>query len=615
VLLLKPEVITFFPEEPNIEIPGDLLLATPETVLKHINEFPALKEDQERAVNATVQRVTTIKPKLRRDNVGRVDSLGAKMKEIEKGIANLDAWQKKSAIAYPEGPQRIRGLAGSGKTIVLALKAAYLHARHPDWNIAVTYYSRSLKQQFIDLIRRFMFETKKDEPDWSKIQIFHCWGSRSDPGLYSEAAKLHNQTPISWGEAERRYGNESFDGVCKELLELVNKSPDSREIYDAILIDEAQDLPGSFFRIVYSLCKPPKRIVWAYDELQNLGEYSMASPTELFGYDHHGRPLVTLTNEKNRPPQDIVLPVCYRNTPWALTVAHGIGFGIYRETADQVSSPLVQIFDEPDLWMDIGYEVTRGELSLGHQVALKRKAECSPDYYSNASRTLVTADDAVQFFTFDAAADQASWVADQIQQNITSGELLHRDILVVLPNAWSSKSEYSHIARALREREISSHLAGVSSSRDEVFVDGSIAVTHIYRAKGNEAPMVYVLNSHECFAGLELAKKRNTLFTAITRSRAWVRVCGIGRGSIALTREYEKIKSAPYVLDFVYPTKEQINRMRRIHRDRSEQEQKKLNKKVSEFSDIIEMIKRGEVSIDTLPADFVEELRKIIPKD
>ena len=59
-----------------------------------------------------------------------------------------------------EGVQRIRGLAGSGKTIVLALKAANLHAYHPDWRIAVTFNSRSLKDHFRRLINSFFTWTR-----------------------------------------------------------------------------------------------------------------------------------------------------------------------------------------------------------------------------------------------------------------------------------------------------------------------------------------------------------------------------------------------------------------------------------------------------------------------
>ena len=59
-------------------------------------------------------------------------------------------------IETVEGVQRIRGLAGSGKTVVLALKAAYLHAQHPEWKIAVTFNTRSLKGQLRQLINTFI---------------------------------------------------------------------------------------------------------------------------------------------------------------------------------------------------------------------------------------------------------------------------------------------------------------------------------------------------------------------------------------------------------------------------------------------------------------------------
>ncbi|SIS97671.1 hypothetical protein SAMN05421759_10896 [Roseivivax lentus] len=159
-LVLEPQIVTYFAEDPEIS-EDDIIFATPETLVQLIGSFPSLLEEHERALNATIQRVTTIKPNNKRLNVDKEDSLGAVLKKIEAGVANLDSWQKKSAIAYPEGPQRIRGLAGSGKTIVLALKAAYLHARHPDWNIAVTYYSRSLQQQFKDLVRRLCTKPRK----------------------------------------------------------------------------------------------------------------------------------------------------------------------------------------------------------------------------------------------------------------------------------------------------------------------------------------------------------------------------------------------------------------------------------------------------------------------
>lgn len=150
--------------------------------------FEPLSIEHYRAVNAAIQRIATIKPANKRAKVTKAGSRGAVMQQIEREIANLDQWQKKAAIESPEGPQRIRGLAGSGKTVVLALKAAYLHARNPQWNIVVTFNTRALYQQLKDLIRRFCFEQLNDEPDWTKLRLLHAWGSSRQAGIYSEIA-------------------------------------------------------------------------------------------------------------------------------------------------------------------------------------------------------------------------------------------------------------------------------------------------------------------------------------------------------------------------------------------------------------------------------------------
>ncbi len=112
--------------------------------------------------------------------------------------------------------------------------------------------------------------------------------------------------------------------------------------------------------------------------------------------------------------------------------------------------------------------------------------------------------------------------------------------------------------------------------------------------------MVYFANSHECYDGVQLAKKRNTLFTGITRSRAWVRACGVGTKSTRLKEEFQQVVAAKYQLNFDYPSAEQIQQIRKIHRDRSEDEQRQINKKITAFSDVIEMVRSGEVSVDAL---------------
>ena len=556
-----------------------------------------VEPDYFRPLCAAIQRVTTIKPAKKRENVQKQNSKGAILKTIEKEIANLDQWQKKAAIEVPDGPQRVRGLAGSGKTVVLALKAAYLHAQHPDWNIIVTFHTRSLSQQFKDLIERFTLEHSGDKPNWDRLRILHAWGSLGEPGLYSDIADSLNVVPVNYASAKSKYGSSgAFEGICSEMTFYISQAT-FVPIYDAILIDEAQDLPIPFFRMVYAATKQPKRIVWAYDELQNLSNTFMSPVDQLFGKDKNGNPLVSVNNNENEAQQDIILPVCYRNTPWALTLAHALGFGIYR------SAGLVQLFDDLDLWKEIGYTVDSGTLQFNNQVILKRKADSFPSYFKD----LITPEDAVVAKRFENIIDQYEWIASEIHKNISEDEMDPDDVLVIFPNAYTSKQQFQTFNQSLTRRGLNAHLAGVSTDRDTFTRVNSITAASIYRAKGNEAPMVYIVNSEWCASGLEMIRLRNVLFTAITRSRAWIRICGVGNEMEVLETEIASVRENEYKLTFKVPTQDELKNIRLINRDRSVEEKGKITKAIQSIKEIKELIDSGVINPEMMP-----ELKSLI---
>ncbi len=556
-----------------------------------VDSLPGIDQHVERSLQAALQRVTTIKPAKRRLSVRRDESRGAILKKIEKGIANLDRWQKRAAIESPEGPQRVRGLAGSGKTIVLALKAAYLHAQHPEWRVALTFQSRALYQQFEDLVTRFTFEHSDDRPDFEHLQLMHAWGSATRDGVYTSIASAMGVTPRDFNYARVTFGmDEAFRGVCGELLTIASQSR-YEPIFDAVLIDEAQDLPPEFFQLVYRFTREPKRIVWGFDELQRLSEAAMPSTEELFGTTPSGESLVTLTEREGEARQDIILPVCYRNSPWSLATAHALGFGIYR------TGGLVQHFDDPQLWEDIGYRVVQGRLGSGSHVILERASTSYPSYFPD----LLKSDDAVLLRSFEDELEQDSWVSTQIVQNLQEDELEHDDILVVLPDAYTSKRRTARFARTLARYGIDCHLVGVGSSVDQVFVRGSVAVAHIHRAKGNEAPMVYVLDAQFAISQGREVTRRNTLFTAITRSRAWVRICGHGPRMAEVSQEVDAVRKRSFRLDFTIPTASDLAQLRRIHRDRSSAEAASLRRATQSLKDLVESFEREEIELDDLP--------------
>jgi superfamily I DNA and RNA helicase len=571
--------------------------ATFDTLPEIIRQSEEVEPVIYRSLEAALQRVTTIRPAKKRSDVKDDSSRGATMKIIERGIANLDIWQKKAAIETPNGPQRIRGLAGSGKTIVLALKAALLHAQNESWTIAVTFSSRALYQQFEDLIKRFSFAHMDDLPDPEKLMILHAWGSRSRDGIYTKLADALGAQPYSYGTAEAKFGRDNaFEGACQELLELA-KEQTVDPIFDAVLIDEAQDLPAAFFQLVYLFTKEPKRVVWAYDELQKLDESEMANISELFGTTTTGEPVVNISNRENEPRRDIVLPVCYRNTPWALATAHAIGFGIYR------SDGLVQHFDDPALWEDIGYQRDAGTLNLGSYVELERSSASAPSYF----RDRLTSDDAVILRgDFENEDAQDNWIAEQILNDTGVAELELDDVLVVLPSAYTSKKRYTRLSRVFEAHGIPSHLVGVNNSRDEVFIRGSIAVAHIYRAKGNEAPMVYVVDSQFAGAPFNEVSRRNTIFTAITRSKAWVRICGFGPTMAAIADEVEKVRAADFRLKFTIPSASSLTEMRRVNADLHTDGS--IARGLLTLEELALAFERSEISAEQLPPKLVRRL-------
>src|SRR5262249_51549550 len=155
---------------------------------------------------------------------------------------------------------------------------------------------------------------------------------------------------------------------------------------------------------------------------------------------------------------------------------------------------------------------------------LRRHPAFSPEFFGR----LLEPADAVAAHDFADASSQCEWVANDIKLGLNREELEASDFLVIFPDARRVVDHAGPLIAALLQRGIKAHIAGVTTSQDQLFVDDSVAISGIYRAKGNEAPVVYIMNAEYCYSGFSLPTKRNTLFTAITRSRAWVRVCGIG---------------------------------------------------------------------------------------
>lgn len=578
--------------------------------ISYYNDLEDFDDKYYNALNESLDKVVFAKPRKPRKDLKRDDSYGAQIREIEKQIANMDKWQKAAAYEVPNTPQRIRGLAGSGKTVVLALKAAYLHFVDPNADIAVTFYSRTLYEQFEKMIKDFYAQySPNDEVDFTKLHLLHAWGTSSEMGLYSEVAKHLGVTVYTYNEAVAKYGRDkAFQGVCDDLLEYMTLNKfDNLGLYDHILIDEAQDLPSSFFKICYRLFKNQnfKRLVFAYDELQNLNLTSMPTIGEMFGYDESGSPLVDIMNSEDEdvPKTDIILPLCYRNTQWALSVAHALGFGIYRSE----DKPLVQFFADLEVWKKLGYEVSAGNLDYNSHVKLIRSTKSTPSYFEKYLKK----DEAVVIHpAFTEKEEEYRWIAQEIKKNIEEDELDPDDILVVFLDAYNAKRNYTKFSDILYKLGISTIMPGVNIDRDTFTQNGAVTCTHIYRAKGNEKPMVYVTGAEIGNTQSELVQARNSLFTAITRSRAWVRISGVGNGMERLKDEVQRCIDNDFALEFDIPSKEEIKELNLLNKSNDQKTRKQLKQVEKITNDLMELLKNSDINNEDIPE--LQNLIKII---
>jgi superfamily I DNA and RNA helicase len=145
----------------------------------------------------------------------------------ETDLAFLDLRQERNARALGDGHRIVYGVAGSGKTVLLIARAKLL-AEDPEKRILVLCYNRLLAQHLAVALAGHRHVT---------VTTFHRWAVRCG---------------VDFSEGEK-------DGAIGErLLARLRGDAGLRGRYDAVLIDEAQDWPCSWFQCARLALKEPE---------------------------------------------------------------------------------------------------------------------------------------------------------------------------------------------------------------------------------------------------------------------------------------------------------------------------------------------------------------------
>ncbi|CZX74275.1 ATP-binding domain-containing protein [Enterobacter hormaechei subsp. steigerwaltii] len=491
-----------------------------------------------------------------------VDGFPAKSKvaivsQLESAISRFDANQLSSCVNEVDGIERIRGLAGSGKTVVLAMKVAITHLRNPEKKILYTFSTKALYQHVKRLITRFYRQFDDVDPDFdNSIKIMHAWGGTTTPGVYHNAC-VNNSAPfLDFGKAQRLSPKNPFSYACKTLIDGYNVQPE----YDYVFVDEAQDFDSNFLQLCLKLAQN-ENMVFGLDVFQNIFQTTAPSINEILGRDR-------------QLGLDKFLNKCYRTPCATLVCAHAIGLGIYRDQ--------VQVIRTPEDWINLGYSIDeskyKNQFEADEDIIVYRTEQASPSLYHEDKENLVITQEHEDIFK------ECEWVANKINADIQEQGLNASDILIICADDRNYKSYYSVISEYLSSFGID--INNVNADRyniSDFSVDNKVTYSTVHKAKGNESYSVYVVGSESLYYNPNV-KNRNLLFTAMTRTKGWLVMTGIGTAALELFDEIsDALEKAPS-LEFKYPPDTKIRQIEiDLKRVETESRNDELEKLIQEY--------------------------------
>lgn len=194
-------------------------------------------------------------------------------RDDEKILLVMDRKQERLARSLGTGYRLIRGVAGSGKTLVLTYRARYMARHFPHWRILLLCFNRPLSLALGRQVSEHE-NIRVRTLDSLALWVLNAVGRAPDDG----------QTPDF---ARRR----------RDALEAV-RGIDESELFDLVLVDEAQDLDEAGLNLAWAMLRPGRdHFVMALDGAQMIYRRRMAwNPP---GRTARGRTTVLDVNYRN----------------------------------------------------------------------------------------------------------------------------------------------------------------------------------------------------------------------------------------------------------------------------------------------------------------------------
>ncbi|AGK98619.1 3'-5' exonuclease [Clostridium pasteurianum] len=187
-------------------------------------------------------------------------------------VMNLNQETYAKSLGY--GHRVIRGVAGSGKTVILICRARYLADIHKDWDIMVLCYNKTLAS----FLRNSIIENNIENIE---VSHFHGWIN-----------EVFKSLGLKSGVYKDKDIDENIAKISEDMLSNIKK-------YDAIFIDEGQDLEKEWLEFIVKTLRNPEHshLMLASDGAQNL--YNRKYTLKSVGIKAAGRTTIMRENYRN----------------------------------------------------------------------------------------------------------------------------------------------------------------------------------------------------------------------------------------------------------------------------------------------------------------------------
>jgi len=380
------------------------------------------------------------------------------LEKIDDGqIKILDKKQESLATKVGSGHRIIKGVAGSGKTLMIAYRARLLKMLHPKWKILIICYNITLRNYIRELINNLLTDTGVNSND---IEIYHfhdfVYNKVGLPQikkyLDAETKKKIYNTNNDW-----QYYQGQIGSILMKHLNKINEGQ-----YDAILIDECQDLVTDFIKyLVHLLNKKTNQLLIAVDPAQNIygGKISWKS----VGVEAKGR-VTTLDVSYRNTNEILVLALKFNNEKIEKLSKDDSELPLFPDKSDRHGpSPIIKDFENNDHLID--------------------------------------------------------YIVSQIKEIKKVQGYKNNDFGILFPFKLNNDT-FQKLESRLKEEEID--YDNISSKEDRLNYkvnNDACKIINIYNVKGYEFKVVFLLNIENFFSNKKDEKqKRNIIYVGITRA-------------------------------------------------------------------------------------------------